>query len=94
MRNHLWCPNNPRDKGIDDDDDDDDDESAEATVELSGQIARSCPIGFVDVLFVCPGVQKLMEVYRGNSDFADAETQEDTQQKLHNVRIYCSLKQL
>ena len=26
MRNHLWCPNDPRGQGIDDDDDDDDDE--------------------------------------------------------------------
>ena len=25
MRNHLWCPNDPRSQGINDDDDDDDD---------------------------------------------------------------------
>ena len=27
MRNHLWCPNGPRNYGIDDDDDDDDDDN-------------------------------------------------------------------
>ena len=26
LRNHLWCLNDPRDKGIDDDNDDDDDD--------------------------------------------------------------------
>ena len=26
MRNHLWCPNDPRGEGIDDDDDDNDDD--------------------------------------------------------------------
>lgn len=34
---------------------------------------------------VCTGVQKLVEVYKDKPNFADAEAQEDTRQRLHGV---------
>jgi hypothetical protein len=48
------------------------------------------------LLSLVPGVQKLVEVYKNKPDFADAEAQEDTRQRLHqvweiNVRVSVSV---
>ena len=34
---------------------------------------------------LCLGVEKLLEVYRNKPSFADAEAQEDSRQKCHQV---------
>ena len=40
-------------------------------------------------MYLFTGVQKLVEVYRNKPNFADAEAQEDTKQRLHHVRRPC-----
>ena len=45
---------------------------------------------FCFALCACAGVQKLVEVYKNKPNFADAEAQEDTRQRLHHVRLPCT----
>ena len=43
---------------------------------------------FILCIYYCgllAGVQKLVEVYKSKPNFADAEAQEDTRQRLHHV---------